>query len=419
MSKRAHQQDPLASEAESSHTKRARSDKEQQHASDCTDENCTGCAVGEVEISFVRKDAEGQSVEGSEPTAQELLAMAIDEAAHSDATEDDQGHHKQVVRRLFDMTIEKFQKDEPDNRVGYATCLVELGKALQVEESISEGLEILRGELKTKRKEETSEENVDDILLKSAGAAITLAASKRKSQEAYFAEREKELQNENGEITDEVAFEELLQKQEQVSKDEIKLYKEAIEYTTDAFAILKFEDESNVKKAQTVLHELRAYGQLLSNPAHKEHSETVLHTVIDLIKKFPAYKENDELLTIWAACILHTEKFLEEDDVKGKKAVFQKAEELLEQSNTLHKKKHGKENAWVWEMFAMLRINQSNMAEDEDEALDLYDEAIHAFKKAHEMRPDDQRLGNMVNMLEGLQAQAAADDEEEEEEEED
>lgn len=35
----------------------------------------------------------------------------------------------------------------------------------------------------------------------------------------------------------------------------------------------------------------------------------------------------------------------------------------------------------------MLRINQSNSAEDEDEALELYDEAIESFKKAHTLDP--------------------------------
>lgn len=35
----------------------------------------------------------------------------------------------------------------------------------------------------------------------------------------------------------------------------------------------------------------------------------------------------------------------------------------------------------------MLRINQSNLAEDEDQALDLYDEAIQYFKKASTLDP--------------------------------
>jgi hypothetical protein len=35
----------------------------------------------------------------------------------------------------------------------------------------------------------------------------------------------------------------------------------------------------------------------------------------------------------------------------------------------------------------MMRINQSNLADDEDQALDLYDMAIVAFKEAHALSP--------------------------------
>lgn len=35
----------------------------------------------------------------------------------------------------------------------------------------------------------------------------------------------------------------------------------------------------------------------------------------------------------------------------------------------------------------MLRINQSNLADDEEEVLDLYTEAIESFKKAHTLDP--------------------------------
>jgi tetratricopeptide (TPR) repeat protein len=328
MSKRANEnQDPVVE------SKRSRSTKE-SHAPDCTDSLCQGCDVGEVEISFVRKDANGQPID-TEPSAQELLAMAIDEAANDNNEDESNG----MASRLFDMAIEKYQKDEPDNRVGYATCLVELGRAIQVEESISEGLEILRGEIKKQPKNK-------DVLLKLAGAAIALATSKRKNQDAYFEKQEAELEGSDGEM-DEVAYGELLQKQE-LSKDDIKLYKEAIQRANEAFEDIESEDESILKEAQTVMHELRAYGQLLNQPFHQEHSDAVLDAVIQLIQKIPGNQENDELLTLWAACLLHQEKFIE--DKKKQLATLNKADALLIKSNKIHIEKHGKGNPWVYEM---------------------------------------------------------------------
>lgn len=327
MSKRANEnQDPVIE------SKRSRSTKE-GHAPDCTDSLCQGCDVGDVEISFVRKDANGQPID-TEPTAQELLAMAVDEA-----TNDNQDENNMMSRRLFDMALEKYQKDEPDNRIGYATCLVELGRTIQVEESISEGLEILRGELKKQPKNK-------DVLFKLAEAAIALATSKRKSQDAYFQKQEAELEGSDGEM-DEVAYGELLQKQE-LSKDEIKLYKEAIQCANEGIEDIQSENESVLKEAQTVMHELRAYGQLLTQPFHKEHSNAVLDAVIQLIKKIPGNEENDELLTLWAACLLHQEKFIE--DKKKQHDILKEADKLLIKSNKLHIGKHGKGNPWVYEM---------------------------------------------------------------------
>ncbi|KAL9540428.1 hypothetical protein MBANPS3_009682 [Mucor bainieri] len=385
MSKRANETQDLVSE-----NKRSRSSVAKEgHAEDCTDELCKGCDVGEVEISFVRKDADGNPID-TEPSAQELLAMAIDEAGN-DKNNDNEDENNGIARRLFDMAIEKYQKDEPENRVGYATCLVELGKAIQVEESISEGLEVLRGELKTKKDDK-------DVLLKAAGAAIALATSMRKKQQAYFDQQEAELEEEDE--MDDVAYEELVQKQTP-SKEEIKLYKEAIERINQAFTDISKEDEALLKEAQTVMHEMRGYGQLLTQPFHEEHSNAVLNTVIDLIQKLPNYEKDDELLTLWAACLLHQEKFLEDDEQKLD--ILKKADDLLIKSNKLYLAKNGKENPWVWEMYAMLRINQSTLSADEDAAVDLYDEAILAFKKASALSPENPKLAEMVTMLQNMQ----------------
>lgn len=321
MSKRANQDPSITSE-----NKRTR---KEGHAPECTDSQCEGCDVGQVEISFVRKDAQGQPMD-TEPDATELLAMAIDEASR-DKKVDNDDENNGMARRLFDMAIEKFQKDEPQNRLGYATCLIELGKAIGVKESISEGLEILRGELK--------KNNSEEVALKLAGAAIALATFIRKEQDTYFEKQEKELDED-----DEVARGELLAKQV-VGKEEEKLYKEALEHTKDAFNRL---NESLYKEAQSVLYELKTYGLLLVQPFHKDQANAVLDIVSELLKKLPNYEENDELLLLWAACLLHQEKFVE--DKKHLEIMDTKIDQLLAKANALYLTKHEKENHYVWEM---------------------------------------------------------------------
>jgi tetratricopeptide (TPR) repeat protein len=323
MSKRPNQ-DPLTSES-----KRAKSTNKHGHAAECSDKLCQGCDVGEVEITF--KDTDGQTTT-IVPPAQVLLAMAIEEAS-KDRQNDNDDENNGYARRLFDMAIEKYQKDEPENRVGYAICLIELGRTVAVQESISEGLEILRGEIKKNNNEQVS--------IELARAAIALAISIRKEQDAYFEQQEKELDED-----DEIALGELLEKQ-QVDKKEIKLYQEALEHTRDVFRRLG-KNESLIEQAQLILGEFRTYGQLLVQPFHKEHANIVLDAAIELIQKVPEFEKNDELLLTWAACLLHKERFVEEE--KEKLIMYKKIDELLTKSNKLHVIKNDKENHFVWEM---------------------------------------------------------------------
>ncbi|KAI8351215.1 hypothetical protein EDC96DRAFT_518913 [Choanephora cucurbitarum] len=384
MSKRAHE--GQESELEN---KRNRASRE-GHTEDCQDDLCEGCDVGEVEISFVRKDAQGQTVE---PSAQELLVMAIEES------------NDDIKKRLFDLALDKYQKDEPENRVGYATCLVELGKGIDVQESIREGLDVLRGE-KTKTTE---------VLLALSGAAIALVNSIRQKQIQYLVEEQQKLE-ENDDDEEEIEENEELKQKQKPSKEETKIYAEAVDSLTEALKA-KSSDEALFKEAHTVLNEMRTYGQSLNIPYYSELSTKVLHTVVDLIKQLPDYEQHDEALTLWAACLLNEQKPLETEEEQMK--VMDKIESLLNDANKIHAKQNeGKENPWVWQMLAMNRINQSNLAEDEDQAIELYEGAIEAFKKAIALKPDDHELAAMFQVIAASEekANAAAEDEDEEEE---
>ena len=192
-------------------TKRIRSAEKDGHVSDCNDPECEGCDVGEVEISFVRKDENGQD-QTFQPSAQELLSMALNESNTATAADQD----NEIVRRLFDMALEQFEKTDPkDDRSGYATCLVELGRAIDVEESLREGLDIFRGMAK-----KTPSSMKSEHWLTVAKAATGLLVLIRKKLNSMFEELLEELEED-----DESPSEEQLKKYS-IKREELNLYKE-------------------------------------------------------------------------------------------------------------------------------------------------------------------------------------------------
>ncbi|KAI7871811.1 hypothetical protein BDF14DRAFT_1759171 [Spinellus fusiger] len=259
----------------------------EHHATDCNDTDCKGCDVGDIEITFVDEQDNGQQ---QDPTAQELLAMALEEAARPTP-------QTEVVRRLFDMAVDKYTTASPEDRVGYAVCLVELGQSLQVEESLREGLDILRGQIK-------STEQVS-VHLALAHAAIALAAFLRQQKNRLFEDMREELVGSDGE-EDEVSLEELVRKQ-QVTREEVQLYKEAVK-AMDKAVTEQDHKETDVKAVYRVLHPLLSYTQLLDSPAHADHVHALTEAITRYIQCL-SYEKDSSLLNVWAACLLHQLKF--------------------------------------------------------------------------------------------------------------
>lgn len=206
MSKRQHQEEPESSATAS--TKRVKKTDLEKHVQDCEDPECEGCDVGEVEIAILQTDKDGNE-QKVEPTAKELLAMALEEAQKKDKNGD-------IVRRLFDMALDRYQDKEQDDRLGYAICLLQVGRHLSVEESLRESLDVLRAVVRT-------DENAWIYL---AQAAAELLLFLRKRQNTRFEEALAELDEEDEE--DQVVREELIGKQK-LSREEKKLYKEALD----------------------------------------------------------------------------------------------------------------------------------------------------------------------------------------------
>ncbi|KAI9282357.1 hypothetical protein BY458DRAFT_544050 [Sporodiniella umbellata] len=344
------------------------------HVPECSSEDCLGCDIGEVEISFTSNTDDGQ-LEETQPTAQELLVMAIEESKEK---QDD------MARRLFDMALEKFKEEEPENHVGYACCLIELGKAINVEESAKEGLDLLKSEIK-KNPEST------ELKLKLAYASMVLANGLRKQKAAIFATQEAALEQED---VDTEAYDELLAKQH-VTKEEIKWYQEAIDYARDASK--KATEENATSDLQTVINEFRTYSLSLDLDVQKEHASVVIQTTIDLIQQMPDYNNNWELITIWASCLAHQEKVL--DKSHDRIQTIKKAIDMANKANELHVAKLSKEHPFMCELIAGLYMTQSGLTQDEDEAIDLYDQAVKGFRRALELAPEKVELIEMLKVL--------------------
>ncbi|KAI9314432.1 hypothetical protein BX666DRAFT_2029310 [Dichotomocladium elegans] len=352
--------------------KRVRSSQKEGHIDECDDPDCEGCDVGEIEISFIRTDDSGNEV-SAVPSAQELLDMAIQEASADKPQED-------LIRRLFDLALEQFKDKEPDNRVGYATCLIELGRAINVEESLREGLDILRG---ISKKGPVEDPGVQGLI--TVRAALGLAIALRKRQNALFEEVLEE---------DEEPDQETLNKQ-YVKKDEAKLYKEAIDAMDMALPSL---DKMPSKQARSALNDFHAYVQLLDQPFHNEHIISITDALERYMKYF-AYDDDADLQALRAATLLHKQKFVE--DPAEQQALCTEIEKVITRANNIYKKKYQKEFPRGWELLAMLQLTQSNLLEDDDEVLAKYDQAIESFKKALELNPDNEDLKDMVDMLLG------------------
>ncbi|KAI8144051.1 hypothetical protein BJV82DRAFT_667891 [Fennellomyces sp. T-0311] len=357
MSKRLAEDD----EGHSFRAKRVRSTKKDGHVADCNDPECEGCDVGEVEFSFVRKDENGND-QTFKPTAHDLLSMAVAEA------ETDQDND--MIRRLFDMALEMFEKAEPEDRTGYATCLIELGRAVGVEESLREGLDILRG----MSKKEDASAFTTEHWLHVARAALGLLLIIRKRFNVAFEEFLEEQE-------DEVPSNEQLKKYS-LKREEINLYKEALNAVEKALVTSK---GSLTKEARSALHDVQSYVQLLDHPQHYSHVAVLTDALEKYIQQF-SYKSDPDLLALFASSLVHKQSLIAEDHEKQKE-LLDKSEKLLLDANKLYQSEHKKEYPRGWELLAMTQLNQSNLLDDEDEVVKKYDEAVESFKTAHKLNP--------------------------------
>ncbi|RUS17253.1 hypothetical protein BC937DRAFT_90212 [Endogone sp. FLAS-F59071] len=264
------------------------------HLSDCTDPTCTGCAAGEIELTFLAEDG---TTTTQPPAPTRLLHMALEEASLELPSQ----HGIGMAKRLFDLAIEGFEslkkeaETEPqavETRYAHATCLVEFGRYLPVEESAKEGVQLFqaiindiiksnsqdtskdtKGKVKSdadatmseKKRDETAE--IARVWTGLGKAKLVLAQLQRKAAQNNEPEDE-DGGDEDGEDAEGGPM------RLEITKEERDLCKEAVECVKKGLAVLNPRDSKAdaspfVRESILVAKELHSYGTLLDQPHHR------------------------------------------------------------------------------------------------------------------------------------------------------
>ncbi|ORY97369.1 hypothetical protein BCR43DRAFT_237501 [Syncephalastrum racemosum] len=291
--------------------------------------------------------------------------MALEEEQKKEKNDD-------IVRRLFDMALDRYQDKEKEDRLGYAICLLQVGRHLSVEESLKESLDVLRALVR----------NDDAAWIYLGQAATELLLFLRKRQNTRFEEALAELDEEDEE--DQVVREELTAKQK-LSREEKKLYKEAMD-------ALEKATSASSSQVRSVLYALTTYTTLLEQPLHQEDIASILKPVRARLDQL---ETDADLLCLKAECHLSGQRFLESD--QSKEIECRAAVKAVQEAKKL--RAENEESARDWELLAKAQIELSNFVDDEDEVIELVDSALESYKKALELDPENEDVKVMVEML--------------------
>ncbi|KAI8074858.1 hypothetical protein BC940DRAFT_286798 [Gongronella butleri] len=356
--------------AESSQQAKEKSKERPDHASSCDDPACTGCDEGEVELAFVRRDENGQEVAAT-PSAMELLAMAKSET------------NRAVAGRLYDMALDAFADEDKEHGkqgLGYARCLVELGRQLAVQESLREALTLYQSQ----KAPITSETRLWE-----ARCALALALAIRLQVNNDVDLARDELDSEDD---DDTAIMELMDKAN-LKREETKLYQSALTLLDDVAENIADNDHALFYQA---IKDLLQYMEELGQPPHAP----VVSIIGDaLIRFLDASKAADQdALLMRAAVLLHVCKFVEPSE---RSKTVDEANTVLESIVAYTKEQKQDLEGRYYELLAMCRLEQANCVEDEDKVLACFDDAIDAFNKALELDPDNGKVQDMLETLTG------------------
>ncbi|KAG9291006.1 hypothetical protein G9A89_012878 [Geosiphon pyriformis] len=375
------------------------------HASNCEDSTCTGCAVGEIELDFTEEvDSESHKIIPLKPTPVQLYTLAVEEVEKEASDERGGG----VAKKLYETALEEFEKllensEEEAEKEGvsdkekskatssldttgklsskqlkyhYAMCCLSFGQYLQL---LSYKLKALGICEKLVRIQEDYAESWIGI----GYARIALAQHDRESQ---F----KELSNE--------------EEPDIIHEDELNHYEVAIESFDKGVSIYRRDNEKKFSlESIRIARCLQKYAIAMNISTHQVHAKNVYTHAIKYLRgayDFSSDKKNMDddgfVLGLWGSCLFYlarltSAKQQDEDTLITIDDAIQKLRKAgeLDQDGEIYQEILG--HAYM--------LKASIELLNEEEALEAYDIAVEQFLKAYERNPNNQTLKKQIECL--------------------
>ncbi|KAG0322744.1 hypothetical protein BGZ97_004399 [Linnemannia gamsii] len=386
-------------------SKKARKEttSEKQHAEDCEDPDCEGCAEGEIVLQFDTK-----------PSAVELFQMAREEVSRgsSEGAGGAVGSLSRMAKALFDKAIEEFEILEKaeahielndgtevagkvlETRVQHAACVVAVGNAVPSTEMLQEGTRMFE-ELVRKTKESEN----GNVLVGLGIAQISQARDQRgKAMKAMMVLAEDDEDEPSEEQRDTAVL---------VGKAELGLVNHGLESFDKGLKLLKAKAESAfAQESMRAAQELEEYGTSLDLKINHELAVKVFDRAIHYLEDAQKVSadlvdSNADVLSIYGSC-LHSKARLVDNQSQSEdnpaKAYVEKAIELLVKAEELQDEDG---DAKTLEALGQAYLMSTGFIVDEDTMMERFDAATEKLSRALALDPSNEALREQVEALQG------------------
>ncbi|KAF9586559.1 hypothetical protein BGW38_002076 [Lunasporangiospora selenospora] len=437
-----------ATSSEQHDSKKARTTKssgskaeQQQHADDCEDPECEGCAEGEIVLQFE-----------TTPSATELFQMAREEAAREeeDMENDADGSAgassgilkpglSRMAKALYDKALEEFEafekanahidlhdggevaQDVIDTKIQHAACVVAVGNAMPSLEMLEEGnrmfeeLQKLTGdqeEDKGKGKGKGKEENegVENgtrkelqkngtSLVGSGIAKISLARELRRRAIKAAMPVDEDEQDQKDAFDDE----ETHRAAATVGKREAGLVQDALKQFERGLVLLKSKGGSVFgQESIRVAQELEEYGVALDMQLNSDLATQVLDSAVQHIAAAQEVNselvdDNADVLCIKGSCIFSKARLANHhgDESESKRILEEAIQILLKAEEMQGDREDAKTKETLGQAFMMTAV----LLEEEDAIMEAYDNATNRLLRALELNPFNDALRQQIDAM--------------------